>query len=79
MFAFRFKSYWILFWGPNWQYPSIGSGYGLVPNSQQAITWTNDDPVVWPIYALQNLNVITDIVSFKTRAPIQYKDDILPV
>ena len=29
---------------------SIGSGNGLVPNRQQAITRTNDDTVHWHIY-----------------------------
>ena len=27
--------------GFNWQLVNIGSGNGLVPNRQQAITWTN--------------------------------------
>ena len=31
--------------------PSIGSGNGLAPSRGQAITWTNDDPVHWGIYA----------------------------
>ena len=30
---------------------SIGSGNGLAPNRRQAITWTNDDPIHWRIYA----------------------------
>ena len=30
--------------GCNWQYVSIGSGNGLVPNRRQAITWTKADP-----------------------------------
>ena len=30
---------------------SIGSGNGLVPTRQQAIIWTNVDPVHWGIYA----------------------------
>ena len=30
---------------------SIGSGNSLVPNWQQAITWTIADPVQWQIYA----------------------------
>ena len=30
---------------------SISSGNGLVPNKQQAITWTNADPGHWCIYA----------------------------
>ena len=28
-----------------------GSGNGLAPNRRQVITWTNDDPVHWRIYA----------------------------
>ena len=35
----------------NWQYASIGSGNGLVPNRRQAITWINGDPIHWCIYA----------------------------
>ena len=35
----------------NWQYTSISSANGLAPNGWQAITWTNDDPVHWRIYA----------------------------
>ena len=31
--------------GSKWQYISIGSGNGLVPNKQQAVTWTYVDPV----------------------------------
>ena len=26
---------------------------GLAPNRRQAINWTNDDPICWPIYAAQ--------------------------
>ena len=36
--------------GSDWQEVSIGSGNGLAPNRQQAITWTNADPVHWCIY-----------------------------
>ena len=35
----------------NWQYRSFGSGNGLAPNRQQAIIWTNADPLRWHIYA----------------------------
>ena len=38
-------------WGSNWQYVSIGSGNGLVPNRRQTITWTKADLVHWCIYA----------------------------
>ena len=40
----------------NWQYISIGSGNGLALNRGQAITWTNDDSIQWPIYASPGLN-----------------------
>ena len=29
---------------------SIGSGNGLAPNKEQAVTWTYVDPVNWGIY-----------------------------
>ena len=29
----------------------ISSGNGLAPNRRQAITWTDDDPIHWRIYA----------------------------
>ena len=32
---------------------SIGSGNGLVPNTQQAITWTIDNSYHWRIYVLR--------------------------
>ena len=35
----------------SWQYVSIRSGNGLVPNRRQAITWTNNDLVRRHIYA----------------------------
>ena len=34
-------------WGSNWQYVSINSGNGLALHRQQAVTWTNDDKVIW--------------------------------
>ena len=37
--------------GSSWHYYSIGSGNGLAPNRQQAITWTNVDPVHGCLYA----------------------------
>ena len=36
-----------LFQGFDWQFVIIGSDNGLVPIWQQAIIWTNDDPVHW--------------------------------
>ena len=38
-------------YGSNWQYACIGSGKGLAPSWRQAITWTNNDPFHWRIYA----------------------------
>ena len=38
-------------WSPIDNKPAFGSGNGLAPNRRQAITWTNDDPVQWRIYA----------------------------
>ena len=35
---------------------SIGSDNGLAPNRRQAITWTNDDPVHWRMYAPPGLS-----------------------
>ena len=35
-------------------------GNSLAPNKRQAITWTNDDPVQWPIYSSPGLNELTD-------------------
>ena len=40
-----------MFPGVQSQWASIGLGNGLAPNRQQAITWTNDDPVHWRTYA----------------------------
>ena len=36
--------------GSNWQYTTIGSDNGLAPKRQQAIFWTNADPIHWRIY-----------------------------
>ena len=35
----------------NWQSFTIGTDNGLMPNRQQAIIWTNADPIHWRIYA----------------------------
>ena len=49
----------------NWQWVNIGSGYGLVPNWHQAITWTNIDPVYWCIYASTDFSELsTGVMSF---------------
>ena len=59
MIEFRFNLHWIFPQDSNWQYASIGSGHGLAPNRRQAITWTNDDPVHWRIYASLGRNELT--------------------
>ena len=33
-------------WGSTWQWVSIGSGNGLVPNRWQVITWINDGQIL---------------------------------
>ena len=35
-----------------WQWASVGLGNGSAPSRRQAITWTNDEPVRWRIYAV---------------------------
>ena len=45
--------------GSSWQYPSIGSGCGLVRIRWQANTWINDDTVHWCIYLSFSLNILT--------------------
>ena len=52
MFSFKF----------HWQYISIGSGNGLVPNRQQAITWTNDDQI--PSLGYNELKAPTPVNNF---------------
>ena len=42
--------------GPNKQWDSIGSDNGLALNRWQAIIWTNDGLIWWPIYALFGLD-----------------------
>ena len=44
------------FSGSHWQVVIIEWVNGLALNRQQAITWTNDDPVHWCIYALPGLS-----------------------
>ena len=43
-----------------WQWYSIGSDNGLVPNRRQAIIWTNDGLGWWRIYASFNLNELIE-------------------
>ena len=40
----------------------------MAPKRRQAITWTNDDPIQWPIYTSPGLNEFVHI---------SYTDDIL--
>ena len=42
------------------QLGSTGSGNGLTPNSQQAINWTNTDPVHYFIFIYANSQMIDD-------------------
>ena len=50
-FYFNFNFAEVCSQGSNGQYGSISSGNGLVPNRQQAITWTNVTAVHQRIYA----------------------------
>ena len=45
----------ICFQGPSQQYTSTSSDNGLVPNRRQSITWANNGPVYWCIYAALSL------------------------
>ena len=45
IFEFQIKVHWNMFLGSNCQYVSTGSDNGLAPFRQQAIFWTNADPV----------------------------------
>ena len=51
MFEFRFKFYRNRFQGVQLTISQHWFRYWLVPNRRQAITWINDDPVHWRIYA----------------------------
>ena len=48
--------------GSNKQFCSVGSGNGLAPDRWQAITWTNADPFLRPIFVAQVGDELTDIV-----------------
>ena len=52
VFIFKFHSLRYVLKGLIGKYINIGLGDGLVPNRQQAITWTDDDLVKWYIYVL---------------------------
>ena len=59
--ALFWKNFFVSLKGPNWEWVSIGSGngfYGAIdkPNRWKIITWTNDDPVHWCMYASLGLN-----------------------
>ena len=43
--------------GSDWQWVIIGSSNGLPPNRRQAMTWTNDDQVLWLHMASPGHNV----------------------
>ena len=45
--------------GFNWHEVIIDSCNGLVPKGQQAITWTNDDPVHWYIYGSPDIKELS--------------------
>ena len=46
-----FKIYWSVFQRCNGEQFSVGLGICLALNRWQTITWTNDDPVQWRMYA----------------------------
>ena len=50
VFSFKWNVIELCSFGFSSQYVSICSNYGLVPNRQQAIIWSNDDPVYWCMY-----------------------------
>ena len=50
-FVCWFKFHWNSCLSINWQQTIIGWDNGLAPNRQQAIIWTNADPIHWCIYA----------------------------
>ena len=47
------------FWGSDWQYVTIGSDNGQVPNIRQAIIWSNDAYVP----GLSELNVFLAFIN----------------
>ena len=73
LLEFRFKFHW------NWQCTSIGSGNGLAPNRRQAITWTNDDPVHWRIYASLGEDELTGDIPFLslTNDSVRHYSDVI--
>ena len=55
------KFHWSFPNGSNWQYASIDSDNGLVPNRRQAIIWTNNGLGCQCIYASLGLNESKDL------------------
>ena len=73
-----FDSYFtdVCSYGSNWQYVCIGSGNGFVPNRQQVITWTNDNPFHWHIYTSLGGDELGNLMMFLlcawTSTPLKY-------
>ena len=59
-----------MFLGSNWQCIIIGSYNGLVPNSREAIIWTNDGPIYWHIYASLGLSELNKQGSREVKKPL---------
>ena len=59
----KFQFHWSLFRGVH-LYTSIGLDNGLVPNRQQAIIWSNGDPIHWHIYAALGGDVLSRIIRY---------------
>ena len=55
------------FLGCNWWHKIIGLHNGLALNRQQAIIWTNDDPVQWSIYAMLGRDELKGIFQVKIK------------
>ena len=62
MYEFQEKFTKVCSYRSNWQYSSIGSDNGLVPNRWQAIFWTNGGLVYWCIYASLGLNELINML-----------------
>ena len=60
----------LMSWGCNWQYDSIGSDNGLSPVRRQAIIWTNDALGYWRIYASLNLNELKSFLMWDKDSSI---------
>ena len=61
---FRYNFIEICSLGSNWQYYSIGSVNGLVPNRWQAIIWSNGGMFSWCIHVSLSLNELSMCVFF---------------